>query len=129
MPLTFDQIGAALRSLVGQIDSWGEPAKRNYEYIVRSFNEGVGGLSQTEAELLTQVRAFYQRTASWEAANRIMSLEIVDRFFRPGQPPRYRVIVRLNTADKRPYLGPGSTRINDLSQQLNIEVDLRGASA
>lgn len=124
VPLTFDQIGYAFRSISGQVDAWSEQARRNYDYMVKSFNETVSGLSQAEADLLAQVKAFYQRAVGWDAAAQIVGLEITDRFFKPGQPGRYRVQIRLNTTNKGLYIGRRGTTINQLRSQLNIEVDM-----
>jgi hypothetical protein len=124
-PLTFDQIGASLRSLESRVSTWGKPAESNYRYLLKTFTETTSGLSNVENDLLTQVKAFYQRAAGLDAARQIVGLEITDRFYKPGQPPRYRVVIHLNTSNKGPYIGRGGATINQLSVQLNIEVDLQ----
>ena len=123
VPLTFDQIGYALRVISSQIGDWGDQAKRSYDYMFKTFSETVGGLTQMEMDLLAQVKSFYQRTVGWEAASQIASLEIIDRFFKPGQPPRYHVRIQLGTANKGLYIGRNGATINQLRSQLNIEVD------
>lgn len=123
VPLTFDQIGYALRLISSQVSDWGDQAKRSYDYMFKTFSETVGGLTQVEMDLLAQVKSFYQRTVGWEAASQIVGLEIIDRFFKPGQPPRYRVRIQLGTANKGLYIGRNGTTINRLRSQLNIDVD------
>lgn len=123
-PLTFDQLNYVSKSLERRVSDWGRHAENNYRYMMKSFNEIVGGLPSAEANLLTQVRAFYQQTVGSDAAQQITGVEIIDRFSKPGQSSRYRVYLHLNTANKGIFIGRGGATINLLCSRLNIEVDM-----
>lgn len=123
-PLTFDQIGSALRSTSSQVERWGESAKRSHEYMSRTFDETVRGLANVEVDWQQKVKAFYQRVVSRQAAEAIAGVEIADCFFKPGQPPRYRLQLRLNTANTLPYIGHRGATINQLCSELNVDVDV-----
>ncbi len=123
--LTFDQLGHVLRSLESQVSDWGRRAERNYRYMSRRYYETTDGLSDVEADLLQRVKDFYQRTVGWSAAQQIAGLEITDRYYKPGQPPRYRVRLYLNTTNKGPFIGRRGSTINHLRTLLNLEIDLQ----
>lgn len=122
--LTFDQLGYVLRSLEGQVSDWGRRAEHNYDYMSKRYYETTSGLSDVESDLLRQVWDFYQRAVGWDAARQIAGLEITDRYYKPGQPPRYRVRLYLNTTNKGPFIGRGGATINQLRNMLNLEIDL-----
>lgn len=122
--LTFDQLGYGLQSLDNQVSNWGQEASKNYQYMSKQYFETTRGLSDAEADLLTRVRAFYERTVGWDVSRQITSLEIIDRYFKPGQPPQYRVKLYLNSSNKGPFIGRSGSNINQLRSSFNIEVDL-----
>lgn len=122
--LTFDQLGHSLRSLESQVSGWNNRAEGNYRYLSRNYFEATGGIGIAESELLIRVRAFYQAALGWSAAQQIIGLEITDRYYKPGQPPRYRAQLYLSTSNKGPFIGPKGATINRLRQQLNLEIDL-----
>jgi len=122
--LTFEQLGLVLRSLESQVSEWGRRAERNYRYMSERYYETTSGLSDVEADLLRQIRGFYQQAIGWDATQQITGLEITDRYYKPGQPPRYRVRLYLNTANKGPFIGRGGSTINQLRALLNLEIDL-----
>ncbi|MCX6580007.1 MAG: hypothetical protein NT166_07465 [Candidatus Aminicenantes bacterium] len=124
--LSFDQISYAINSMGNQVSNWGRRAEGNYRFLSKTFNETTRGLSNTEETLLAQVKAIYQNASGWDAAQQITGLEITDRFFKPGQQPRYRVNLYLvSNANKGLLIGRGGSAIKQVSQSLNIEIDLR----
>jgi hypothetical protein len=123
-PLSFDHIGRAFNSISGEVDGWGSQPRRNFDHMFKVFTETTGGLTRIEADLLYRVKAFYQQAVGWDAASQIVGLEITDRFYKPGQPDRYRVKLHLSTTNKGPFIGRGGSIINQLRAQLNVEVDI-----
>lgn len=123
--LSFDLIGRAIRSLEDQVPAWGRLAESNYRHLDRAFQETTRSLAQAESNLLLQARSFYHKNIGWEAAQQITSLEITDRYFKPGQPPRYRVSLYLRFSNKGLFIGRGGNLINQLRTQLNLEIDLQ----
>lgn len=121
--LTFDQLGRSIRQIEQQVPTWGNRAQNSYRYMVKTFFETTNGLSGIEVDLLRQVRAFYEQNVGWDVAQLIIALEIVDKFFKPGQPARYRVRLRLNTENKGPFIGRRGATINQLRNSLNLDVD------
>ncbi len=122
--LSFSQIGQSLRSLEGPAAGWHKRVSENYRYFAKNYFDTAGNLGAQEAILLTQIRDFYSRAVGWSASQQIAGLEITDCYYKPGQPPRYRVRVLLSAASKGPFIGSGGATINRLRQELNLEVDL-----
>lgn len=124
--LSFDEISNAINFLENQVSDWGRRAQNNYRFLSNKFNDTTRGLSSIEENLLAQVKDIYQTTSGLNAARQITGLEITDRFFKPGQPPCYRVSLYLvNNANKGLIIGRGGSTINQVCQSLNIEIDLR----
>lgn len=123
-PLTFEQIGRAMTSISNEAERWGSSAGRNQKYMLKTYLEAVGILPQVESDLLRQVKDFYRRAIGSDASERILRLEVIDQFRKPGRPPRYRVKVYLNSSNKGLFIGRAGAIINQLREQLNIEVDL-----
>jgi ribosomal protein S3 len=90
----------------------------------KRYHETTSSLSDVESDLLRRIRDFYQRAVGWDAAQQITGLEITDRYYKPGRPPRYRVQLYLSTANKGPFIGRGGATINQLRKMLNLEIDL-----
>lgn len=122
--LSFDELGYVLRSLESQVPDWERRAERNYRYMSERYHETTSDLSDTETDLLRQIRDFYQRATGWSAAQQITGLEITDRYYKPGQPSRYRVRIYLSTTNKGPFIGRRGSTINQLRDLLNLEIDL-----
>lgn len=123
-PITFTQLEYVLRSLEPQVANWGKNAERNYEAIMKSYAETIGGLDVLERELFSKVRIFYQSRVGVEIAAQIRGLEIQDRFSKPGQPPIYRVHFIADEPKGRLVKNRGVNVLNELRDLLNIDVDL-----
>ena len=122
-PVSFDQLKQTLSTISHVIKKCDPETRRRYDGMVKNFHETISRLPQKQQELLQQVKAFYQQAVGRDAATQITGLEIKDCFFKPGEPPRYRVQIYLNNTNKGRYIGPGGTVVNNLRSQLNIDVD------
>ncbi|MEZ4672280.1 MAG: KH domain-containing protein [Anaerolineae bacterium] len=125
-PLTFDQLYSALANLQASSVSMNSHTKRNFDYMTRSFQENIAGIGNKEQEILYQIREFYRMKVGADVAAAIAGAEIVDRFYKPGEPSRFRVQVKVNLPERERgrLIGTKGSVINLLKSQLNVEVDL-----
>jgi hypothetical protein len=119
-PLSFEQIGQALHALSREATSWERPAAQRYSETVRAFDRTLQNLPRKQEELLAQIRAFYEHTIGKETMQAIVTLNIVDRYVRPGQPDSFHIALYLNTSNKGPYIGRGGDIIKQLQAQLHL---------
>ncbi len=122
-PITFAQLEYTLKSLEPLVPNWGKGAERNYDFLVKSFEETMENLDSLEREFFDQVRSYYQTNVGWDAASQILGLQIQDRYSKPGQRPKYRVQITI-FGEKGRLIGRGGAYINALRNSLNLEVDL-----
>ena len=122
-PVSFSQLEYALKSLAPLVPDLGKRSERNYQRLVKSFEESIDNLDVLERDLLIQVRSYYSSSVGYYTAQQILSLEIQDRYYKPGQPPKYRVRIAVS-GNKGRLIGSKGVYINALREKLNIEVDL-----
>jgi hypothetical protein len=122
-PVSFTQLQHTLATISNDIKKCDLETRRRYDEMVKSFHETISALPRKEQELVQQVKAFYQQKLGKEAATQIARLEIKDCFFKPGEPPRYKVEISLNGASKWRYIGSNGALVNVLQSQLNIDAD------
>ena len=122
-PVSFEQLQRTLASIGNEIKKCDAETKRRYDEMVKSFNETINSLPRKQQELLRQVKEFYQQTVGKDASTNITRLEIKDCFFKPDEPPRYKVQIYLNNPGKKRYIGPEGTVVNNLQSRLNIKAD------
>jgi len=139
--MRFDQVWRALDSISTRVHSitpdWFQEEEserverkiqwihQNYERMREEMANAMQEFPHLQAQLLSQIKAFYQAELGWDAPGHILDLEIEDCYKRPGIEPRYRISLQITPGYKGRFIGRGGVVIRKLQDSLNLSVNIQ----